>query len=398
MKKITVVGGGFSGMTLALELAKRGFEVDLHEKSHRLGGLIQTRQVNEGLVETAANGFLWTRNLEILCNEIGVQPLKPEQSAARRYFFRHKPKTWPLTILESFVFFPKLIWSLITGKIFASIPEKQTLESWAQQRIGAAGTKYIFSPALQGIYAGDMQKLSASLILSPLLNKKKTGYHGLVSAKNGMQDFIDALETKLKSLDVHIHLSSNYQFEASENPVVFATSAASAAQLTEKFSDLSQLLKRIQMCPLVTVTSFWKKKNSYKGFGCLIPRGLKIRTLGVLMNSYIFAGRDRIYNETFILGGATDLEILKLSDLELHQLVLRERKEIFKSTDELISLHITRWPQALPHYTTELEEILKNIKLPPGIFLHGNYLGKIGLSKILDRSIDLAKEIEAIHG
>ena len=397
MKKITVVGGGFSGMTLAHELAKRGFQVDLYEKSSRLGGLIHTQKTHHGLVETAANALIWTRSIEQLCNEIDVKLVKALQSASKRYFFRGKPTAWPLTITESLLFFSRLIFSLLSGKLFSKIPAEQSVFDWSQKHLGLASTNNILAPGLQGIYAGDVQKLSASLILSPLLQKKRTRYRGSVSGAHGMQDIVDALEKKLKAKGVRIYLNSAFHWNESQ-PIVLATSVTAAAELlAPHHSKLAELLRQIEVAPLISVTAFWKKSNGYPGFGCLIPRSEGLHTLGVLMNTYIFPNRGQNYSETYILGGATDAKIMQLSDSEIQNLIVSERAKIFKGKNEILSLHITRWSQALPHYTVQLEKMLPLIELPKNVYLHGNYLGSIGLSKILDRSIALAESIEKIH-
>jgi salicylate hydroxylase len=54
--KITVAGGGIGGMTAALSLIKRGFEVEIYEEAPIL------REVGAGL-QTSANGMLVFREL-----------------------------------------------------------------------------------------------------------------------------------------------------------------------------------------------------------------------------------------------------------------------------------------------------------------------------------------------
>ncbi|NJL25286.1 MAG: hypothetical protein HC902_08975 [Calothrix sp. SM1_5_4] len=61
-------------------------------------------------------------------------------------------------------------------------------------------------------------------------------------------------------------------------------------------------------------------------------------------------------------------------------------------------LQITRWARALPHYTVEWERALKSLRCEPPIFLHGNYLGQIGLARILAGSKKLAARIKAMEG
>jgi oxygen-dependent protoporphyrinogen oxidase len=62
--------------------------------------------------------------------------------------------------------------------------------------------------------------------------------------------------------------------------------------------------------------------------------------------------------------------------------------------EALVDYRIHRWKNALPLYDVELEKVLRDLKkLPKDLYLHGNYMGGIGLSKILDRSKELAEEI-----
>jgi len=68
-KTITVMGAGFSGLTTAYFLLKRGFKVRILEKSNRAGGLIETVQTEHGMFEKAANGILSSAKLEAIASE-----------------------------------------------------------------------------------------------------------------------------------------------------------------------------------------------------------------------------------------------------------------------------------------------------------------------------------------
>ena len=62
--------------------------------------------------------------------------------------------------------------------------------------------------------------------------------------------------------------------------------------------------------------------------------------------------------------------------------------------EPLLNCHITRWPQALPHYTLALERALTTMPtLPKHLALVGNYLGQIGLAKIIERAYRVATQI-----
>jgi protoporphyrinogen oxidase len=57
-------------------------------------------------------------------------------------------------------------------------------------------------------------------------------------------------------------------------------------------------------------------------------------------------------------------------------------------------MRLTRWPSALPHYTIELERILTTLPAAPqNVALVGNYLGRVGLAKILERAAFVADDL-----
>jgi oxygen-dependent protoporphyrinogen oxidase len=291
---------------------------------------------------------------------------------------------------------------LVRGKKTLHPSEQETLESWGHRNLGTAATRFLLGPAMQGIYANEVSGLSSDLILSPLFSPRKEKYRGLLTGPGGMQDLVDHLESKVLSLGVKIHFNSSPLLEDLQGPVVIATSAAAASTFTRnKFPDLSAILSTIRMTSLISVTLFFEKaQTSYKGFGCLIPRGFNLKTFGILMNSYIFKDRDKNYNETWILGGIRQEELLQLSDSDLLKLLAQERYEVLGRKDSLLDFKINRWKNALPYYDLTLEKAQKDLKSKetPDLFLHGNYLSGIGLSKILDRSDWIAQQIGNKYG
>lgn len=396
MKTVHVVGGGFSGLTLAWQLAERGIQVELYEKSARLGGLLGTQYLEEGLVETAANAFMGSAATDRLFRDLQLTPVAPRKESNRRYIWRDRLRQWPLGIFETLGFLFHVFKSFVLRKKQSAPRPGQTVEKWGEMHLGKPATQYLLSPGLQGIYAGDARVMSASLILAPLFRKKREKYRGMMGAEKGMQQFLDALETKLRQKGVRIHLQTAFQISfAGNDEIVLACPPPVAANYLAHLSPTTaDLLKEISMASLMTATVFFKKSQTrYKGFGALFPRGQGFRTLGVLLNPFIFPGRNKFYNATFILGGATDPAVLELSDEALLELIQNEHGRAFGGKLEIQRAVITRWPQALPHYDVALEKILSKISLPDKIYLHGNYLGGIGLTKILDRSVQLAEEI-----
>ncbi|MGE5086846.1 MAG: hypothetical protein ACM3MG_11135, partial [Bacillota bacterium] len=88
-------------------------------------------------------------------------------------------------------------------------------------------------------------------------------------------------------------------------------------------------------------------------------------------------------------------------DDHILKLIAEERFKVLGQKEALLDFRINRWDYALPYYDLKLEAAqaeLAKTTLPPDIFLHGNYLSGIGLSKILERSDRLSDEIAHTYG
>lgn len=398
MKQVVVVGGGFSGLVSAYLLAKEGFQVDLHEASPRLGGMLSSERTPHGLVESAANGFIFTEELASLFSELGLSHVLPlPEFKKNRFIFRRGLQRWPLGPLETISFIFKGFVSFILQKKRSRPRANETVWDWGLRTLGFTPTKFLLGPGLQGIYAGNARRLSASLILGPLFARKKTRsrYRGTVSFRNGMQEFVDAISAKLSEKGVRVHLNSRYEIRSLEVPHVVCVSASAAPAVVAGVAPaVADEVSKIEMLPVLSATVFYEKARSrIEGFGCLFPEEQGFRSLGVLSNTYIFADRGPDYSETWILGGARYPEILQKGDGEILKFIQDERKKMFPSYTEFSEFRIHRWPKGLPHYTTEWEVILERLQLPRNLHLHGNYLGVIGLSKILSRTHELVQKI-----
>lgn len=379
MKTVTIVGAGFSGLSLAYLLAKRGISVKVLEKENRVGGLLGTHRGPLGISETGANGVMAGARFRQFCDELGLAVLPARSAARKRYIWREEPRRWPLSLGETLATGGRAL----RGIRRLAPAQGESISDWGKSRFGEPFTQVVLGPALQGIYAGDPERMSASLILGSTFSGKKREKSELVSFSGGMGELVDALSRAVRNAGVEICLGEEAKSLA--GPVVLATSAWDAAPFL-------QSLGTVEALPLVTATIFFDRpQNRLPGFGCLFPRSAPTPALGVLMNSHIFPGRDSTYNETWILGGVK--EGIPGSDPELLECVRGWRQDLLGLEGVILDAKITRWPRALPHYTLAWETTLRTLTPPQGIYLHGNWCGGIGLGKILDRSHALAELI-----
>ena len=396
MKKVVVVGGGFSGLVTAYYLSRRGFSVDLHEASSRLGGLLGTEKSDSGMIETAANGFILNDTLMELLEELDLEFIRPLKGARKRFIFRRRFSRWPLNFFETLRLLFKVIPTMLFNKKSMWPRPNETVWNWGTRCLSRAATHYLLAPALQGIYAGDVRRMSAELILGPMFSGKKQKYRGTVSFKKGMGEFIAAMEKKLQELGVQFHLESAYKIENLDIPHVVCTSAATAGKVIEKVApQVGEQLSKMEILPVLSATVFFDHPRSQiDGFGVLFPEDQQFRVLGVLSPTHIFENRGPNYSETWIFGGAHSPEVLEKSNDSILELIQTERHRLFGWKDAIVDYRLHPWPKALPHYTLEHKAILDSLKLPKNLYLNGNYMGVIGLSKILVRSKELSNEIK----
>jgi oxygen-dependent protoporphyrinogen oxidase len=290
---------------------------------------------------------------------------------------------------------------LLKGKKNFKPRALETVKQWGLRNLTGPATEFLLAPALQGIYAGDITKMSASLIFGKMfLRSKKKRYRGMLSGRHGMADIIQALEKSIRKMNVQIYLNTTVKISELQAPWVLASGLVSSRELLrEVHPEVAGRLDQIHTAPIVTITTFWDQKpTKYLGFGVLIPLRYGLKALGILRNSFIFPGRDETHSETTIFGGPFQESISQMSDRDLVIQASAERKKIFQDQATLLHAHVTRWPQGLPQYNLALEKILQELALPEGYYLHGNYLGGIGLTKILDRSEALASDLARKYG
>lgn len=403
---IHIVGAGFSGLTLAWELQKAGLKVKLYEKK-QVGGLIGSHRTKTHLRETAANGVLWSPRLEELAKELEVDFQASQSAAKKRFIFRNnRPRRWPLSVIETVQFVGAgikfLITKLLTNK---PVPAELTLEQWGQRSFGKTFTEILLSSAVQGIFALSPKHLNARAVLDSFKTvtafKKAKKYKPVTYAPvDGMGALIQALKQKLEHNGVTIAMQEVQSLQDlkadAHDVVVVATAAWDADKLIP-----GQGLATIQAVPLTSVTLVWPKETQVlQGFGCLFPPSEHFFAAGVLINSCIFSNRGPNPSETWII----NQDLTELSDAQVKANILMDRSRLLGGHEEPLECSITRWPKAIPAYNHDLQKFLQTYPqtaralAKDNIFLAGNYLGKIGLAKIYDQNIALAKKLKVHYG
>jgi oxygen-dependent protoporphyrinogen oxidase len=400
-RKVTILGAGFSGLTLAHYLLAEGVEVEIHEREERCGGLLSSPRCGQGFYETAANALMASRRAKALFDELGLERLEPLKISGRRYVWRGRPRRWPLSLGESLGFGAHMLKKLALDRDGFKPRPGETLAQWGQRNLTPASRRYLLETVLQGIYGAQVAELSASLVLGRYFKKGRERVWGQIAPRAGMQGLVSALEQSLRGRGVAFHFHSlGPRLPLPEGvPAVLCLKASEAAErLAQDDPKTSRLLRQVRMHDKTAVTVFYgafpKASRRYNGFGTLVPPGREAELpLGVLMNSFIFPGRDQSYNENWIFAVQGQDRLRALDEAGQREMILAAREELFGERLPILELRTTHWTPALPIYDLALERVLGQLKPRPGIHLHGNWLGLMGLSGILDRSAALAQEL-----
>lgn len=396
-EQVHILGGGITGLFLAYHHTKRGDSVTLYESSGKLGGVIGTKSVEEGLVELAANGILLTDDIKSMLDEIGLSPLFPNKAAKRRYFWiDRKLSRLPISIFTGL----KLLFTIGFKKI--KFNEEQNLETWAGQMFGTSITKNIIEPAIGGVYGTRLDSLQAESIFSKWdgsgtntileeIRKNKKKSYGTVSFTQGMGDLVKHL---IAYLEPKIQIKTNFNFVSLDEILSWRGKirlCLSLKNLIPLLADRIEPKDSPNLLSITTMTRFGKSRLTKKPcFGILFGKNEGIRALGVLSNSDIFPARanDGLHSETWIYPNTAKQE--KTTSWE--SILEEDRKQITGKNDSPQAVYVTSWEGVFPAYDrklflfNQLLDVLESKWLSEGINLRffGNYRKGIGLRSLFE--------------
>ena len=190
--RVVIVGGGIAGLAAAealLELAPGAAipEVSVLEAASRAGGKIRSETVEGNVVEWGPNGFLDREPATMrLCERLGLDPLRADESAARRFLWRagrlRELPTGPLGLLFGGALpFPAALRVLMDPLVRSRSPEGESVHAFAARRIGRTAADLLVQAMVSGIHGGDAKRLEVAAAF-PRLVKMEREHGSLVQA------------------------------------------------------------------------------------------------------------------------------------------------------------------------------------------------------------------------
>ena len=404
--RIAIIGAGISGLTTAYYLQKNGIQVDIYEKSH-IGGKAHTIKQDNFLFEEGVNGFLDNVPETIeLCNELNIPVLKANQNSKIRYIFDDKLYKLP-SGAKDFLFGDILPFKakLRMFKEFfvpANPQEDESVESFTDRRLGKFFTHRFMKPMTAGIYGSTPATLSinaafpkiASLekeyggLFKGMLKKKKGGNPSgeLTSFEFGISQMIETLS---KNLNIkHIEINSLEDLEDYDK-IIISTPAYEASKIVKsKYPTLSEYLNKIEYTPLAIVGFSGDIKPV--SFGILTT---ELKTLGILMDKYIFPNRNGI---RAMVGGQRFKEIAEMRENDIIKFTMEEIEKIVGKNNlkiEFFKMH----KKGIPNYGVGHIKIVKNIMEEvnqiENLYLNSNAYKGVSFNDCIKNSKNLAGNI-----
>ncbi|MEU3950221.1 FAD-dependent oxidoreductase [Streptomyces sp. NPDC029526] len=220
--RITVIGGGFAGLTAAITAAEAGARVTVHEAHHTLGGRARTAEgpyrTNEGPHALYSGGphWSWLRARDLVGPLATLPPLE-----AARFRLRHRGalrRTPPLAMLK------------LLRRRADRAPVGTDFLSWATGVAGEEAARAAAHYAAVALFHHDPGSLSAAFVqerlrratrLPPEAHYPRGGWGGL----------IDRMAARARNLGVRVETLSRVDTLPTDTPVVVATSLEAARRL-----------------------------------------------------------------------------------------------------------------------------------------------------------------------
>ncbi|MFI5661082.1 NAD(P)-binding protein [Streptomyces sp. NPDC051684] len=219
---LTVIGGGFAGLTAAITAAEAGARVTLHESHHTLGGRARTAEgphlTHEGPHALYNGGphWTWLRQRELLGPLAPIPPLE----GARLRFHRDGAlrRTPPAGLLRLLRHKPE------------SAPVDEDFTTWATRLAGPDAARAAAHYTAVALFHHDPGSLSARFVQERLRRTAKVPPEARYPV-GGWSTVVDRMASRAWNLGVRMETLSRIDTLPTGTPVVVATSLDAARRL-----------------------------------------------------------------------------------------------------------------------------------------------------------------------
>ena len=215
-EKLTIIGGGMTGLTAAYLAAKKGEKVTIIEGSNKIGGLLNTFEIGGNQLEHYYHHF-FTQDAELhwLLKELKIDDQTGYYKTSMGVFRNGKLFGFngivDLLKFKPANLFDKFRWGLTTlylGKIaHATKSEDVSTLKWFYKWAGKGMTDALWKPMLDIKFGPYADKVPLTWMIGRLaqrLNSRKGGDERLAYIKGSWKTLLDAMKAELEKMGVQI--------------------------------------------------------------------------------------------------------------------------------------------------------------------------------------------------
>ena len=460
MKRIAIVGGGISGLAAAFQIEEQrraGTDVEyvLYEASPRLGGVLQTEQIDGCVVEAGPDSFVsekpWAADL---CRAVGIgDQLIGSNDADRKTYiltrgrlvvmpdglmFMVPTKILPTGLSPLFSWKTKLRMAKELLHPPRAVDHDESVAAFVERHYGAEMVDRLADPLLSGVYGGEAANLSVRAVLSRFADMERT--HGslgramlaarkkmssgprkappplFTSLRDGMQHLAETVVAKLSPssllTNAQVHavqaeaggwlVSAGLKSDHFDAVIIALPGAAAAHVLRLANPDLSAELAAVQYSSSITVGLGYDREVRQSlppGFGFLVPRseGKQLLAATFVHNKFPHrAPEDRALLRCFFAGSNAE-NVWPLGDAQIIGIVRNELQQILGLRAEPLFARVYKWKSAMAQYGVghleRLERIERLRQQMPGLGLAGNAYRGIGVPDCVRSGREAAKQL-----
>ncbi|MHA7809188.1 MAG: protoporphyrinogen oxidase [Marinobacter adhaerens] len=455
-QSVLIVGGGITGLSLALALGRHKKNVTLVEADEQLGGNIRSVKEQGWHMELGPNTLMAKPSLYQLLRSLDLSDkvIFPPLASRKRYVVKDGVPVALPADLKSAVSSPLIGiegWRhLITEPFRKVASSEETLAAFVHRRLGQNILDHFVDPFVSGVYAGSPEKLSAqaafprlhrleqdnrSLFLGAIslmrnsrkqrIKDRESGFPDawrgkIVSFPGGLSTLTEGIREALSRLD-NVRVITGCRVEKVEqndrmwrvvdqrgqarvaHQLVLATPAHVSGSLLEPVSpELRSELASIVYPSLAAVALGYPDesiKHPLDGFGMLIPSQEKKQTLGALFSSTLFPNRTPEGHVLFtcFIGGRRNPMAVENSDQQLVNLVSEELRVLLDIQARPVFTKVARWANAIPQYDvghlTRIAKIDDIAERYKGLHLIGNWRDGISVGDCIDSGFAMAHRL-----
>jgi oxygen-dependent protoporphyrinogen oxidase len=432
--RVAVVGGGIAGLTVAHRLIRRGLDPVVFEADAVPGGKLRAIDVGGLRVEAGADAFVARKPWAVdLCRELGVPTVAPGARGSYLWtahglepFVRDAPFGIPGDIVDV------LRWPGLSpaGRRRAARDllirkrrdgAEETLGGLLRRRLGDEATDRAVAPLLAGLYAGDVDRLSARATFPELVaweDSQGSLIRGSQAARRatdrasagpmfrkpegGMDRLIGALGAALRGR-IRTDASVVSLDELGEvDAVVLATPTFESGRLlADRVPSVAADLAAIGYVSTGVVALSYPEGTQSSlpdGTGFVVPRGMAPMTACTWLSSKwpTEAWGSRAVLRCYV-GAAGDEDVLDADDPDLIDACARHVAAVVSLPDRPEAAVVHRWPRALPQFEVGHLERVSRIRagLPAGIFVAGNAYDGVGIPDTVRGAEEVAEQVAA---